>query len=159
MTSHLIRPATSGDAKAITALAIRSKAFWGYSEAFMDACREELTVSPEKIASDRFLIFVLEREELLLGYYALETLEEHTLEIDALFIEPDHMGQGLGKALMAHVKQTAKEQGVTSLIVQSDPFAERFYLAAGGTRVGSRASGSIPDRSLPILTFDLASTP
>ena len=47
-----IRSARVQEAKEISALAMRSKAYWGYSKEFMEACREELTVTPEHINSD-----------------------------------------------------------------------------------------------------------
>jgi hypothetical protein len=43
----MIRAAHGGELEALSALAMRSKAHWGYSAAFMQACRDELTVSAE----------------------------------------------------------------------------------------------------------------
>ena len=39
------RSATAADAAELTDIAFRSKAYWGYSEEFMEACREELTLT------------------------------------------------------------------------------------------------------------------
>jgi hypothetical protein len=39
-----IRKARPDEAGELTELALRSKAHWGYDEAFMASCREELTV-------------------------------------------------------------------------------------------------------------------
>ncbi|MEE8545291.1 MAG: hypothetical protein V3T29_05715 [Alphaproteobacteria bacterium] len=47
----MIRPARPGEAAALTDLALRSKAHWGYDAAFMAACRAELTVTPAQAAS------------------------------------------------------------------------------------------------------------
>lgn len=41
------------------------------------------------------------------------------------------------------------------LVCQSDPFAEGFYLAMGMSRIGERASASIPGRKLPLLEMTL----
>jgi hypothetical protein len=38
----IIRPAQADEVEALTALALRSKAHWGYDDAFMEACRAEL---------------------------------------------------------------------------------------------------------------------
>ena len=73
MTDALtIRDAKPREAMELSALAMRSKAYWGYSKEFMEACRAELTVSPEDIGSDDFRYVVAEHELKLLGYYALE---------------------------------------------------------------------------------------
>jgi hypothetical protein len=45
--------------------------------------------------------------------------------------------------------------GATKLIIQGDPNAERFYIAAGGVRTGTRESASIPGRFLPTFAIDL----
>lgn len=42
----MIRPARDTELDALTALVLRSKAHWGYSDEFMRACAAELTVSP-----------------------------------------------------------------------------------------------------------------
>jgi len=45
----VIRPATPDEAASISALAMRPKAAWGYSPAFMDACCAELTWSAQDL--------------------------------------------------------------------------------------------------------------
>ena len=51
-----IRPASAGEAAALSALALRSKAHWGYDAAFLDACRAELTLRDDELASRRTLV-------------------------------------------------------------------------------------------------------
>ena len=46
------------EADRLSDLAFRSKAHWGYSPEFMEACREELRVAVAAIAAGR--VFVLE---------------------------------------------------------------------------------------------------
>ena len=48
-----IRLARRDDLAALTALAIRSKAHWGYDDAFMTACVDELTVTEAHLAANR----------------------------------------------------------------------------------------------------------
>ncbi|MEU4236164.1 hypothetical protein [Actinoplanes sp. NPDC026619] len=48
-----IRPARPGEAAALSELARRSKAHWGYDEGFLDACRADLTLSPDDIRARR----------------------------------------------------------------------------------------------------------
>ncbi len=56
---------------------------------------------------------------------------------------------------MSHAKNTVKERGGRTLIIQGDPNAEQFYRAAGCNLTGKRESYSIPGRFLPVFTIDL----
>ena len=136
---------------------MRSKAYWGYSAEFMEACREELSVSPEKMESSRFHYAVAERQGEIVGYYALERLSAVTFELEALFVEPAHIGSGVGRALVTHAKGYAAAADGRVLIIQGDPNAANFYQAAGGVLTGKRESASIPGRFLPIFEIDLIS--
>jgi len=51
-----IRPARAGEAEALTALCVRSKAHWGYDAAFMRLCVPALTMSEHGIAEGRVLV-------------------------------------------------------------------------------------------------------
>jgi GNAT superfamily N-acetyltransferase len=158
MTSAMkIRNAQPEEAKEISALAMRSKAYWGYSEEFMKACRDELTVTAERINSNDLHYMVAEQGSQLLGYYAIEKCAEEGYELEALFVEPAHIGTGVGKALIEHAKNAVLELGGKTLIIQGDPNAERFYRAAGGKLIGMRESASISGRSLPLFIIELAS--
>ena len=51
MDDLLVRLARSSEADALTKLAMTAKASWRYSDAFMEACRAELTITPAKMAA------------------------------------------------------------------------------------------------------------
>jgi len=150
-----IRNAEPYEASRLSDLAIRSKSYWGYSAEFMAACQEELLVSIEKMENERFHYIVTERQDEVVGFYALEHLSDSEFELEALFVEPNHIGTGVGKALMSHAKSYAASLGGDTLIIQGDPNAERFYLAAGGRPTGNRESVSIPGRFLPTFSISL----
>ena len=132
-----------------------SKAHWGYSPEFMESCREELKVSSNKISSPRYFYTVAEKHRRVIGFCALERLSASKFELEALFVEPDHIGSGVGRKLMTHAKSQALSLGGNSLSIGADPNAEKFYIAAGGTVTGKGESQSIPGRFLPTLTIDL----
>ncbi len=153
MSAVVLRHARPDELAALTALARRSKAHWGYSEAFMDACREALTVEPQLLLDGE--VVLAQGPEGPLGFYALGWLDERDVELDLLFIEPAAIGQGIGRRLVEHAKQAARARGRRRMIVQGDPHAEGFYRAMGGERAGERASASIQDRMLPVFVIDL----
>ena len=147
----IIRDAAPDEAALLSDLALRSKAYWGYSDEFMEACRQELTVLPSHIKNGRMHYSVAERQCNTVGFYAIERLSDSEFELAALFVEPMHIGSGVGRALINHAKNHAAALGGRVIIVQSDPNAEKFYRAAGGRLTGVQESRSIPGRLLPTL--------
>jgi GNAT superfamily N-acetyltransferase len=147
-----IRRARPDEAAALTDLALRSKAHWGYDVAFMAACRDELTMTPEIVAAKP--VFVFEAQSKIRGFYALEV---HAMDADVsfLFVEPAAMGRGVGKVLWRHLTGEAKRLGAARITIESDPDAEGFYQAMGARTVGEAPSGSIPGRTLPLLEVAL----
>jgi GNAT superfamily N-acetyltransferase len=153
--SPVVRAARPQEAAEISELAMRSKAHWGYSQEFMEVCRKELTVTPGDIFSVDLQYWVAEWDSTLVGYYALEKHTEQKYELEALFVEPVYIGRRVGKALLAHAKSRALVLGATTLVIQGDPNAAAFYLAAGGKQVGTHESASIPGRNLPLFEIEL----
>lgn len=156
-----IRAAHPSEAKALSEIAFRSKAHWGYSASFMADCREELSITPEQIESSP--TYVIENigepsdNPTLdpVGFYSLGVLSATQIELNHLFVEPGRIGRGEGRALFEHAVTLARARGFETLVIQSDPNAEGFYAACGATRVGERPSDSIPGRSLPLLHVEL----
>lgn len=148
----MIRPAKASEAPVLSDLAFRSKAWWGYPDDFMEACREELSVSAGDLA--RHPTWVLEEDGRPLGFYSLEPLAPGRAELGHLFVEPAEIGRGHGRRLIEHAAGEARRRGWDVLVIQGDPHATGFYEACGAVRIGSSASASIPGRSLPL--FELA---
>lgn len=156
-TSHpiaTIRKARESEAERLSALAFRSKAHWDYSQEFMDACREELTYRAADLRHNEF--FVAEAEGEIVGFYGLVRLSPDEMELEALFVEPTHIGRGFGRALIEHAKTTAVERGASKLVIQGDPNAAKFYRSTGGELTGERESVSIPGRFLPEFIIRLS---
>jgi GNAT superfamily N-acetyltransferase len=154
VTNVKIRKAGEHEAEVVSALALRSKAHWGYPSAFIEACRAELTYVPNDLRQHAF--YVLETDGTVVGFYALLPRAAHEVELEALFVEPQHIGKGYGRMLIEHAKATSRRSGAKMMTVQSDPNAVRFYLAAGGKPTGKRPSGSMVGRDLPVFMIDLS---
>lgn len=147
-----IRKAEAHEASYLSDLSFRSKAYWGYSDEFMEACRDDLTVSPEYIASS--LVYVLEDRETIKGFLGLEREGDSCLLKD-LFIEPEAIGKGYGRALWRYMLVVAKDLGVHKITIHSEPHAENFYLLMGAKRVGEIESTVFQGRTLPLLEIDI----
>jgi predicted N-acetyltransferase YhbS len=74
-----------------------------------------------------------------------------------LWIEPDRQRQGIGRVLVSHALQAARDAGRSRVEVIADPFAEPFYVKLGALRIGSVAAPmpGDPARALPVLEFTL----
>lgn len=142
----LIRPARVTEADVLTDLALRSKAHWGYDADFLAACRDELTVAANDVERRRAM--VADRDGHVLGFATLEG-EPPTGVMGMMFVEPQAIGQGLGRLLFERTIAAGRDLGFTELTIDADPNAESFYRAMGAVRTGSVPSGSIADRVLP----------
>lgn len=146
----ILRTARPDDLPALSELAFRSKAHWGYDAQFMEACREELMVPLSALSSD--VVRLAEVGHAPVAFYHLcETGNPAELEVDALFVVPECIGTGLGQLLWDDLEAAAAKRSATRLVVQSDPYAEGFYQRMGMVRIGERPSESISGRTLPLL--------
>lgn len=119
-----IRPAQEGEAGFLSDLALRSKAHWGYDTAFLEACREELTLRDPELATRRTA--VAERDGRIVGFTTLEG-EAPQGVLGMMFVDPDAIGQGVGRLLFTHAVETARALGFTGFTIDADPNAEPFY--------------------------------
>lgn len=147
-----IRPARPGEAGQLTALAIRSKAHWGYDAAFLALCEESLAVAPADCASGAILV-ALDTDRIV-GFTKV-TGTPPVGELEDLWVDPDVMGRGVGRALLDAATARAREHGFRALLLDADPHAESFYLHVGATRISRTQSTVDPDRYLPRLRIDL----
>jgi GNAT superfamily N-acetyltransferase len=147
----MLRPGRIDDCAALSRLALRSKAVWGYSSEWLTQCVPELTVTAEHLPH----LFVIERDAQPVAFYALSQAAQLRAELEFLFVDPLHLRQGHGGTLIAHARRHARlALGAGMIVIQGDPHADAFYRAAGARRVGERASGSIPGRVLPLYELD-----
>jgi GNAT superfamily N-acetyltransferase len=147
-----IRRARTADRDALAALAFRSKAHWGYDDAFMERSRDALTPGTTYLANDA--VYVAQDDGgAPVGFYGFvrEGLE---LWLNDLWIEPASIRSGVGRELFAHAVESARAAGDVTFFIESDPNAEGFYLAMGAARAGERVAAS-SGRVLPVLRYDL----
>ena len=142
-----IRPARADEGSELTELALAAKSHWGYVESFLELARGDLTIDAETIASAS--IFVLERGGRMVGFYGLVGNPPHG-RLEWLFLEPDAIGHGYGRLLWDDAMKKARAAGFTELLIESDRYAEPFYLAMGATRIGATVS-PVDGAPLPLL--------
>ena len=128
-----IRPAQGHEAEALSALALKAKASWGYAADTIELWKQDLSISTDAITSRPTFVAAVGDE--LVGFYSLLP-SNHSWKLDHLWVLPQFMDRGIGRALVAHALETAARGRASVVTVDADPNAESFYLACGADRCG-----------------------
>jgi N-acetylglutamate synthase-like GNAT family acetyltransferase len=147
-----IRQARLDECPALTELAMRSKAHWGYDATFMANVRADLEVIAGKFMPG-FHVYILETENEVIGFCSLRPEDAETVALEDLFIEPKHIGHGFGKQLWDHSLRVAQSLGFQRVTLISDPYAEPFYARQGAVRFGEIESNALAGRMLPLMEY------
>lgn len=141
------------------ALIARSKAHWTWPSGYLEPALERLRVTPDYLAHATGLEILL--NGALVGFCAVKLTDDGIL-LDHLWMEPDHIGRGVGAFAVDRVVAMAKGAGLTQIEVWPDPAAEGFYLRQGflttGERLPSRIIGG-PDFRRFVLRVEGDSQP
>ncbi|MDQ2920962.1 MAG: GNAT family N-acetyltransferase [Acidobacteriota bacterium] len=159
LTNVKIRRASPADATRLTEIAHDAKGYWGYPEHWIKHWQDDLTISPDFVATNQ--VFVAEKDDQILGFYAL-IIRQDKAELDHMWVAPEHIGSGVGKELFIHAMQNAARRNVSEIEILSDPNAAGFYRKMGAFHAGEVASETPDDegcnpRMLPRLKVDLKS--
>jgi N-acetylglutamate synthase-like GNAT family acetyltransferase len=150
-----IRRAKPDEAATLTDIAHAAKRHWGYPENWIEHWKDDLTITPEFISKHEVYVAVSDAE--IVGCCAIVS-DGAVPELEHMWIRPEHIGSGVGRALFLHIKERAANLGLPVLEISSDPNAEGFYQRMGARRIGhvqSEIEGK--PRVLPRMTVDLKS--
>ena len=135
-----ITRASAEDAQQLTRLCRASSSYQGvYAEAISTV---ELT--PGYIAEHQVFL-AADEDAHLLGFYSLI---RDPPELDMLFVADEAQGRGVGRLLVDHMIEQARQIGLVGVRVVSHPSAEGFY-----RRVGARRIGTVPAKP-PLTTWE-----
>jgi GNAT superfamily N-acetyltransferase len=73
------------------------------------------------------------------------------IELEDLFVDPDWMGRGVGRALVADIVEIARNGGIRSIEVTANPHAMAFY-----ERIGFVADDEVETRFGPARWMHLS---
>jgi GNAT superfamily N-acetyltransferase len=128
-----VGPARPDEAARLTEVAQAAKRHWGYPDAWMDAWRDALTLTVERMEGWR--VRVAEEGGAVLGFHAV-SVDGDGAAREHLWIDPPSMGRGMGRMLFDDALRTAAAGGARWMTIDSDPHAEGFYLRMGAVRTG-----------------------
>jgi GNAT superfamily N-acetyltransferase len=149
-----LRAARAEELRELNALCLRSKAMWGYDQAFLDACKDELKLDDAELETS--FVAVAEAGGTIAGVAQVE-LKNSEANLLKMFVEPANVNCGIGRMLFRWACDEARKNGACRLVIESDPYAVQFYRRMGARDVGLAPSGSIAGRMLSKLSFDLSS--
>jgi GNAT superfamily N-acetyltransferase len=145
--------AQAEDAQTLTSIALAAKRYWGYPENWMVHWQQLLTISAEYIQHHK--AFKALKNDQIIGFYILTSTPEQ-LDLQHMWVHPDEIGHGVGRALMEHAIRQAAHSELEIMEIEADPNAEGFYLKMGARHVGARIyklEGQ--QRTLPLLQLHI----
>jgi len=147
-----LREACKSELPSLSELCLRSKAVWGYDDAFMTACRAELTLHPEELRSTSLQLAV--RDSTVIGLTQVKVTDTDA-DLLKLFVEPALLRSGVGRLLFEWATARARGLGAVRMMIEADPGAVPFYERMGARHAGFAPSQSILGRMLPCMQMDL----
>lgn len=144
--------ANADDAKILTEITKRSKAYWGYSDEQMKEWSDLLTITSEYIQNNE--VYKLIVNQSTVAYYSYFDIENNSVRLDNLFVSPENISKGYGKLLMNDFILKIKQSQRSRIILDADPNAQKFYESFGFVKAG-QIKTSIKDRFLPIMELKI----
>ena len=145
----MIISAEISDSKKLTEIALKSKAFWGYSNELIESWREDLTINSKMISDCSVYKFLV--DETIAGFYVLNPPKGNAIELEMLFVLPEFIGKKIGKQLLHHSFEKAKEVKSRSMILLADPNAPLAVPAKGVNKTFERGKAAIAEASATLL--------
>jgi ribosomal protein S18 acetylase RimI-like enzyme len=127
-----IRHATVDDIAHLEALQLRASVVAPDYRAQMLAHPELVQLPLNDVTEQRTRVAMLHQR--IAGFSVVLPIAGTSCELDGLFVEPDLMGRGIGRALVADVERTLRVQGVRYIDVIANPTAISFYTRLGFVR-------------------------
>jgi GNAT superfamily N-acetyltransferase len=148
-----IRRALPEEADTLSQIALSAKAYWGYPERWMEIWTSQLTFSPEYFEENDS--WVAEIDIIPVAFYTLQERDGNAW-LENLWVFPEHIGKGIGKALFLHAVELSRQREYRILQLESDPNAVGFYEKMGMRKIGERHSEiEGQPRILPIMEMKL----
>lgn len=148
-----VRRATEADARAVATVHVSS---WreSYGHVFPRDRLAALSIDQREILArqvladtERETLFVGEVDGAVAGFASAGAAHDPGIEageVYAIYVVPDHWGQGVGRALMQRALQLLAERGFEQAVLwvlDDNPRARRFYEAGGWWLDGARRQG------------------
>jgi GNAT superfamily N-acetyltransferase len=126
----IVRDAAADERGALEALQRRASDVWEEYRGALAAHRDAIALAPELIAAGCVRVAVSVDGEVL-GFSVLLAPRDGVCALDGLFVEPEAMRTGVGRALIADAATRARAEGAMRISVIANPRAVGFYERLG----------------------------
>jgi ribosomal protein S18 acetylase RimI-like enzyme len=152
MNLRIVR-AIPEQADTLTRIALAAKAHWGYPPHWMELWTPELIFSPQYFQeNESWVAFIEERP---ISFYTLQEKDGNAW-LENLWVLPEYIGKGVGKAMFLHAAELARQRGYEILQLMADPNAAGFYEKMGMCKTGEhKYELEGQPRVLPIMEMKL----
>jgi ribosomal protein S18 acetylase RimI-like enzyme len=163
-----IREGEPRDAEAIAGIHVRAwqKAYRGQlTDDYLDGLKVEDRLEMHRVAlgsppSD-YRMWVAEEEGRAVGFAVTAKsqdadADERTAELFAIYLEPERIGRGVGRSLLAHAVDDLRERGfrtATLWVLETNEAARRFYEVAGWKPDGTVTSERVDCEMRPTVRY------
>ncbi len=152
-----IRKAKPEEHEILTQISFAAKRYWDYPQEYFDVWKDELTISEGYVKNNT--VFVAEASGEPAAYYSLVEVKQELIAgktkvekgfwLEHMFVRPQFIGNGIGSAMYAHMKDYCKNNSIESLRIFADPNAKGFYERMGAQYIEERSS-SIEGRTVSL---------
>lgn len=163
-----IREATPQDAEAIAGIHVRAwqTAYRGQlSDDYLDQLRVDERLDMHRAALEappaEYRMWVAEDSGHPVGFAVTgksqdADAEDRTAELYAIYLEPEQLGTGVGRALFEHAVDDLRERGyrtATLWVLETNARARRFYEIAGWVHDGRVTSENVDCEMRPTMRY------
>ena len=124
-----------------------SRAYEGEYHRILDG----YAITEDLLAQER--VFAAGSGDELLGFYSL--IVGDAPELDLMFVSDAAQGTGAGRALFEHMRETARGEGIRSVLIVSHPPSVGFYERMGAVRTGEKPPSGRITWTRPVLRLDI----
>jgi len=100
-----------------------------------------------QMANEHRLMFVYEQDGVMCGYYSLLMQDNNECELNNLAVLPEYRHLGIGKQLLDHAYETAKDHGCKLInigIVEENKTLRKWYEQNGAVHTGTKKFDFFP---------------
>ena len=138
----MIRQAGPDERGGLIELQRRASLMWEEDRAFLLADPGMIDLPAGQISEGH--VFVWEAAGVVLGFAVVLPRDDGDAELDGLFVEPDAWGRGIGRRLVDHAADVARQRGCLALKVLANMRALGFYEKCAFQALGEVATRFTP---------------
>ena len=130
-----VRRAQAEDRSVLDEMTLAGIRHWGHHQNHPEAYQALARMLAQESGPQNHPVFVFEADGDVVGFYELRDRGDF-MELLRMFLRPERIGRGLGRALWEHAVAEAGRSHVR-LLINSDPGATGFYRAMGAEAGGT----------------------